>query len=284
MIWVLVACAAAWAITFCALAWTYVDLRRTRSVVAQLRSGGDSAGLRDGRAFSMATDAMRAVVSTAVRVQQEGVGAFLMKSIEEFTGIVLADRKVISEIAGPDGTLTILFSDIEGSTAINERLGDAAWVHLLTEHDAIVRSQVTRYRGHVVKHQGDGFMIVFPDPASAVRAAIGIQSAEHGAVGLDRSGAFKVRIGIHEGTAIERDGDYFGRNVALAARVAALANGGEVLVTKAVRLALGEAFGFEDLGDTILKGFPETHQVFRVELGTCQRNYSHVAVETTCPV
>ena len=136
-------------------------------------------------------------------------------------------------LAGPDGSVAILFSDIEGSTELNERLGDKEWVRLLARHDAAVRSAIDRHEGQVVKTQGDGFMAAFPSPEQAVRSAISIQQA------FDRGrrkgpAAVLVRIGIHHGDVVHRDNDIFGRNVAQAARVAALAKGGEILVSDTV--------------------------------------------------
>ena len=86
-------------------------------------------------------------------------------------------------LAGPDGSVAILFSDIEGSTELNERLGDKEWVRLLARHDAAVRSAIERHGGHVVKTQGDGFMAAFGSPEPAVRSAIAVQQA------FDRDGA-----------------------------------------------------------------------------------------------
>lgn len=208
--------------------------------------------------------AVRAVVTTARGVREQGVGGFLASSIEEFTGWSLAERRTIERVAGPDGTVTVLFCDIEDSTALNEELGDDGWVALLAAHDALVLRCVERNRGQVVKHQGDGFMVVFGDPRHGVAAASGLQqelSAPRSRV--LRRHPIAVRVGLHTGPTVERDGDFFGRNVAFAARVAAAATGGEVLVSEAVRTALAEPW-FDQGREVELKGFPGHHRVWAV--------------------
>jgi class 3 adenylate cyclase len=95
--------------------------------------------------------AVRAVVETAARVREQGVGGMLMSSLEDLTRWSSEDRAGIARVAAPDGTVTIFFSDIEESTPLNERLGDAAWVRLLGVHDRLVRGCVEVHSGHVVK-------------------------------------------------------------------------------------------------------------------------------------
>jgi len=210
--------------------------------------------------------AFRAMVETAARVRDQGVSRFLTSSIEELTGIALADRSEIAKLAGPDGTVTIMFSDIEDSTALNERLGDTTWIQLLNAHDRVVRRHVQLQNGHVVKGQGDGFMIVFGDAASAIHAAVSIQESLAGSRrGALRRQPIKVRMGIHTGPVVRREGDIFGRNVALAARVASQAAGGEILVSDEVHEAMAEEFVFVDCRVATLKGFDGKHQLW--ELG-----------------
>jgi len=209
--------------------------------------------------------AVRTVMETVDRVRERGlVGGLLLAPIEDFTRWVTEDRAEIVRIAAPDGTVTVLFSDIENSTALNERLGDRAWVRLLTVHDRAVRAQVAKRGGHVVKSQGDGFMVVFGSPADAVAAALRIQRAVGKEGNRLRRAPVRVRIGIHCGTAVARDGDYFGRNVAKAARVAALAAGGQVLVSDEVRQALGDDVPLAEAGEHDLKGLSGTHVLWAV--------------------
>ncbi|KRF15559.1 hypothetical protein ASG90_11370 [Nocardioides sp. Soil797] len=210
-----------------------------------------------------ASFALRTAVDTAVRVRQQGVGGFLTSSIEEFTGIALADRSEIANVAAADGTVTIFFSDVVDSTALNERLGDRAWVELLAAHDKIVRGQVAKHSGHVVKSQGDGFMVAFGDPANAVLAGQAMQTAFAAtrAKALRRT-PIAVRMGLHVGRAVEKDGDYFGRNVAMAARVAAEAAGAEILVSDDAYAVVADEFTFAAPRECELKGFSGTHRLW----------------------
>lgn len=210
---------------------------------------------------------VRKAVETATRMREEGVGSTFLSSLEEFTTWALEDRTAIARVAGPDGLVTIFFSDIEGSTALNNALGDEQWVKLLAAHDELVETYVDRYRGHVVKTQGDGYMVVFSTPELAISAALDIQRA----LGANwnrsrhlRRTPIRVRIGLHTGTAIEKGGDYFGQNVALAARVAAQAQGGEILVTSEIADELGGVFSFVPAEATELKGFEGDHELWHV--------------------
>jgi class 3 adenylate cyclase len=216
---------------------------------------------------TVAGRAMKAVVGTAVRVRDQGVGGFLTSSLEELTRWGTEDRAEIVRLAAPDGTITVFFSDIQDSTTLNEQLGDAEWVKVLAAHEKVVRGCVDKQSGHVVKSQGDGFMVVFPEPAAGVRAAVALQKVLHnGAPRRLRTNAIKVRIGLHVGPAVSRDGDYFGRNVALAARVAGHAGGGEILVSDELRSALGDdgEFALAARGEVELKGLTGTHALWEV--------------------
>jgi class 3 adenylate cyclase len=137
--------------------------------------------------------------------------------------------------SSPDGSVTIVFTDIEGSTELVERLGDWMWMKLLREHDAMVREQLAATDGIEVKHQGDGFMLAFDSSREAVRFSIATQRAfaEHDAANPDQ--ALRIRIGVHSGFAVRESDDFFGRSVIVAARVAALAEGGEILVSDDLR-------------------------------------------------
>jgi adenylate cyclase len=167
----------------------------------------------------------------------------------------------------PDGTVTLLFSDIEDSTAINARLGDDRWLDELKAHTKVVEKLVDKHDGHIVKSQGDGFMVAFPEPLPGVHCAIALQKA------LERPGrkreALRVRVGLHTGRAISEDGDYFGENVAFAARVAQQAVGGEVLVSAAVKDRTEEdtSLSFSAPRTIELKGVEGVHEIFSVAEG-----------------
>ena len=199
--------------------------------------------------------AVKAVWETASLVRDKGVSAAFRASISDIAGWAEVERPALVELAGVDGCVAILFSDIEGSTALNERLGDRAWNTLLKQHDRQVEKQIAKHHGQIVKHQGDGYMVAFATAEQAVRAAIGIERA----FGQVRAvPTLRVRVGIHYGSVVHRDNDIFGRNVAHAARVAALAEGGEVLVSGAVVDEIAEVDDLDlrltDLRSVELKG------------------------------
>jgi class 3 adenylate cyclase len=133
------------------------------------------------------------------------------------------------------GTLTIVFSDIEASTSRSAELGDAAWMEVLSVHNAIIRRQVARFRGTEVKAQGDGFMLAFASARAAVDAMIETQRALESWARSQPTSAVRVRVGIHTGEVMRVQDDYLGKHVTIAARVANSARGGEILVSALVR-------------------------------------------------
>ncbi|MGJ9411482.1 adenylate/guanylate cyclase domain-containing protein [Aeromicrobium sp. CF4.19] len=212
------------------------------------------------------TQAVRGAVETAIMVKDHGLGGVLRSSIEDLAGWADVERPDLVRIAALDGTVTILFSDIEDSTALNHELGDRAWVHLLQRHDRIVHRAVQEHGGHVVKTQGDGFMVAFGSPEQAVRAAIDVQRDIAMVRPGSRFSAVNVRIGAHRGSTVHRDNDLFGRNVAHAARVASQAEGGEILVSDTVLEQLDEQdFVVTDSREVQLKGIPGSHHVHAID-------------------
>ena len=153
---------------------------------------------------------------------------------------------------------SVLFTDIVGSTELAQRLGDDIAFELINTHDAIVRGAVAEHDGKVIKHTGDGIMAVFISPVRAVKAACMIQSAVAALKPEDGRPDFQVRIGAAAGEPIERDNDFFGSTVNLAARLCAHAEPGKVLVTNGIaELCLGKGMKFADIQRAELKGFDE---------------------------
>jgi class 3 adenylate cyclase len=157
----------------------------------------------------------------------------------------------------PDRVLaTVLFTDIMDSTRRAEEMGDRAWRVLLDQHDRIVRSEIGRFRGQEIKTLGDGFLATFDGPARAVRCAGAIIEAVHG-LGLH------VRCGVHTGEVEMMGDDIGGIAVHIASRIAALADGREVLVSRTVRdLVAGSNLHLEDRGAFALKGLSERMPLF----------------------
>ncbi len=200
------------------------------------------------------------------RLEAQGLGSLdATTSIDFMIGEVASEQPDIAAHAAPDGQVTILFSDIENSTLMTERLGDQRWLELLRAHNAVFRSQVSAHGGFEVKNQGDGFMLVFPDSRRAVECAAAIQRGL--AEGeLIEGETVRVRMGMHAGEAIREEGDFFGRSVILAARIAAQARGGEILVSEALKEraepADGDGISFGDGRELELKGLSGTHLVY----------------------
>jgi class 3 adenylate cyclase len=164
-------------------------------------------------------------------------------TIGEVESSARSGRLDLRPAAAPDGTVTILFSDIEGSTELNARLGDVRWLELLRRHHAIVRREVLRHGAFEVKAQGDGFMIALPSARRAAHCALGIQQAIQAELGDHPDGPVRVRIGMHSGEAMrDDDDDFYGRNVSLAARIAEHARADEVLASAVVK-QLAESAG-----------------------------------------
>ena len=237
-------------------------LVRSRQEIDELRHRTDTRNwlLSGGR------EALKTVWNTANVVRKEGFGAAVRSSIEDLADWAEVERPDLARVT-PDGRVVILFSDIEESTALNERIGDRAWVKLIAAHDKLVSDLVQRRSGHVVKSQGDGFMIAFARADQAVRCGIDLQRALHKNAKRKRHEEIRVRIGIHMGRSVRRGDDLFGRNVAMAARVAAQATGGEILVSQPVRDALSDCddIGFDGGRDAELKGFSGSYRLFAVE-------------------
>ena len=164
----------------------------------------------------------------------------------------------------PGAFRTVLFTDVEGSTALTNRLGDAKARELLRQHERMVRQALKAHGGSEVKTMGDGFMASFSSATKALECAIAIQRgfAQHNESADE---PIKVRVGLNAGEPIAEDDDLFGTAVNRAARITAAAKGGEILVANVVReLAEGKDILFADRGEANLKGFDESVRLFEV--------------------
>ncbi|OBA82008.1 cyclase [Mycobacterium sp. 1164966.3] len=243
-------------------------LSRSRQEVAELRQRADARN----RLLSGGREAVKTVWQTANLMRTEGFGAVVRSSIEDLADWAEVERPDLARIT-PDGRVVILFSDIEESTALNERIGDRAFVKLIAAHGKLVHDLVEDRGGHVVKSQGDGFMVAFARAEEAVRCGIDLQQALLNGARRKRYKDIqdiRVRIGVHMGRSVRRGDDLFGRNVAMAARVAAHAAGGEILVSQPVRDAVNkcEDIYFDEGRDVELKGFSGSYRLFAVETDT----------------
>jgi class 3 adenylate cyclase len=171
-------------------------------------------------------------------------------------------EEFLTGVRGDSGTdrvlMTVLFTDIVGSTQRATELGDRAWHELLDRHDRMVREELRRFRGREVKTTGDGMLATFDGPARAMRAAVAI------CAGGRRLG-IGVRAGLHTGEVELRGDDVSGVAVHLAQRVSGLGGTDEVLVSRTVAdLVAGSGIEFDDRGQHELKGFEGTWQIFAV--------------------
>jgi class 3 adenylate cyclase len=204
--------------------------------------------------------------SLAMKLKAQGVDlSDIGTSIDTVAREALAEQPDLKPHAAPDGTVTIMFSDIEGSTAMADRLGDKRFMAVLREHNAIVRKQIATHGGFEVKSEGDGFMVAFQSAGKALACASAIQTAL-----AERNGSaeepVKVRMGLHVGEVIKEGEDFFGRNVIMAARVAAQASGGEILASSVVKALLsGSDVTWGEKRTLELKGLSGEHEIWAVE-------------------
>jgi class 3 adenylate cyclase len=179
------------------------------------------------------------------------------------------DARRVSELLGEDAasgtrvTRTFVFTDIVRSTELVEAIGDEAWEELVRWHDRTLRALFSEQGGEEVDHAGDGFFIAFQDPDAAMTSAVAIQRslAEHRRM---QGFAPQVRIGLHAAEATEVRDDYRGRGVHQAARIGALAEGGEILVTAETIAAAGGSWEASEPREVTLKGFSEPVRVMSV--------------------
>jgi class 3 adenylate cyclase len=186
------------------------------------------------------------------------------RQIHEFLGAIPQARP--GEPYVETAFRVILFTDVEGSTALTQRLGDATAMLLLRRHDDIVRTAVKIFQGSEVKHTGDGIMASFGSAFRAVECAIAIQRnlAEHNAEHPEE--AIAIRTGLAAGEPVTESGDLFGSCVQLAARLCARSRPGSILVSTAVYdLVLGHHFAFGTRKKLMFRGFDQPIHAYEVE-------------------
>jgi class 3 adenylate cyclase/pimeloyl-ACP methyl ester carboxylesterase len=208
-------------------------------------------------------DARLVLVEGASGMPFLGETETLFRAIDEFLG----EGEKIGARAEPPAAgafRTVVFTDVEGSTALTRRLGDAKAREVLRTHERIVRDALRAHACSEVKALGDGFMASFSSATRALECAIAMQRAfaEHNESAQE---PIRVRIGLNAGEPIAEDEDLFGTAVILAARIAAKAGGGEILTSDVVRqLVAGKGFLFSDRGDVVLRGFEDPVRLHEV--------------------
>jgi class 3 adenylate cyclase/pimeloyl-ACP methyl ester carboxylesterase len=192
----------------------------------------------------------------------EDTGA-VIGAITEFLGGDPAATKVTDVAAG--ASVTLLVTDMEGSTALTQRLGDDAAQDVVRVHNRIVRDALIAHGGTEVKHTGDGLMITFHSATQGVECAIQIQQRVAEYSESHPETPLRVRCGLNAGEPVAESGDYFGTAVQLAARICQVCEPGTITVTSVVRdLTAGKRFLFADLGEHVPRGFEDPVRLYQV--------------------
>jgi class 3 adenylate cyclase len=168
--------------------------------------------------------------------------------------------------AAPDGTVTLMFSDMQGFTEMTERLGDLQAREVIRRHNRIVRQQLAAHGGYEVELQGDGFLLAFNSARRALQCAVAIQR-DFEAHNREQAQPIHVRIGLHTGEALRDAEKFFGRTVILASRIAGEAEGGQILVSsllKELTRSLGD-IRFGEARTVALKGIAEPQELALVD-------------------
>jgi len=206
-------------------------------------------------------DARLVLLEGASTIPFVGDSQTLLRAIDEL--LAEAEEAVAGAEPPAAGAFrTVLFTDIEGSTSMMRRLGDDKGRAVLREHERIVREALKAHGGTEVKALGDGFMACFSSATRALECAIAMQRAfaEHNESAEE---PIRVRVGLNAGEPIAEDQDLFGTAVIVAARIAAKAEGGEILASNVVReLVAGKGFLFSDRGDVVLRGFEDPVRLY----------------------
>jgi class 3 adenylate cyclase len=167
----------------------------------------------------------------------------------------------------PEGTITVLFTDIEGSTALAGVVGERKVLEIIRDHYGIVRTCIQRNGGFEIKTQGDGFMVAFASARRAIVSAVDIQRSMARYNRERKQRDVLIRIGINAGDIVRHEDDLFGVAVNLAARIADRANGGQILVSGLVRGLAGPVRGIEYVprGRIQARGFDYRFRLYEVQ-------------------
>ena len=169
------------------------------------------------------------------------------------------------------GTVTFLFTDLEGSTGLAHRLSDR-WSEVLVEHRRLIREPASSAGGHEIDCRGDELFVAFEDAAAAAQCAIDAQLAFADREWPDEE-QVRVRIGMHTGEAIFADSDYLGVEVHKAARICFAGHGSQVLLSASTAELLPEEHATRELGEYWLRGLPEPQRIFQLDVPGLEREF-----------
>jgi class 3 adenylate cyclase len=200
----------------------------------------------------------------AVKLEAQGIAA--SNTLQSIHAVASENDTSVPDLArhaAPDGTVTLMFSDIEGFTPMTERLGDLRAHEVVKEHNRIVRERTTAHGGHEVELRGDGFLLAFASARRALHCAIDLQRA---LTRREKDLDIRVRIGLHTGEVLRENDGFFGKTVIQSFRVADIARGGEILVSGLTRDLVASAgdIPFGPPRSVTLKGLEGNHTVYDV--------------------
>jgi class 3 adenylate cyclase/tRNA A-37 threonylcarbamoyl transferase component Bud32 len=204
----------------------------------------------------------------ALRVEAQGLrGSDTKQTVHSVASAVQEKRPDLRSHAAADGTVTLVFSDMEGFTRMTESLGDLAAHRVVQEHNRVVREQTAAHGGREVELRGDGFLLAFPSARSAALCAVALQRSFAAHNAREPAQPIRVRIGLHTGETIRDAEKFFGKTVIQAFRIADLARGEEILTSGLTKELLASAgdLRFDAGRDVELKGLSGPQRVHALE-------------------
>lgn len=196
------------------------------------------------------------IANRIIEVDPRGIDRFLGPILEPEPGDPIANSAI----------RTILFTDMEGSTTLTQRLGDVRAMDVLRSHDEIVREGVRASAGHEIKHTGDGIMSCFTSVVRSLECAIWIQRRFAQQNEARKDEPIRVRVGLSAGEPVTEHKDLFGAAVQLAARICSAADPGSILASNVVKeLSIGKDFRWVERGETSLRGFTEGVRLYQLD-------------------
>jgi class 3 adenylate cyclase len=189
-----------------------------------------------------------------------------LSSIDVIASALEPLTPAVSRLSSPDGALTLMLSDVADAGAVAAQMGPERWEQLLGDHHLLVERLVAHHDGQVVRFERDGFLASFNSAHGGLHAALELQRTFGNTDEDGAPGSVALRIGLHSGFVIAESDELLGRNVVLAARIAALAAAGEILVSSTLKqyTETDPSFQFEPLGEHHFKGLLGEHSVYRV--------------------
>ncbi len=223
----------------------------------------------EGKTFCLAEapdpDSMEACHKVAHGLMPHEVIEVAAPTLAQFMGFTETDEndRVMVDGRADTALRAIMFTDVEGSTAVSTTHGDRAAMDLVRRHDRVVEEALEKHGGRIVKKTGDGVFASFNSALKALESTVEIQ--QNSTLGEAESPVLAVKIGLTVGEPVEDSDDLFGASVNLAARICAHAKGGQTLTSGTVRdLTIGKGIDFRSMGAIGLKGFPDPVPLFEV--------------------